>query len=476
MHDKNHISFSDSDYSVVDKAEMKLCQAPSALALPGIDTITRREAARLCARDFLENHAFFNDIQYHNHLIHHVLANFSMGASAKRLQEVFDLNNPGQRPAIGQCEDTTVTSDNFDRYLSQEKHYADYIVFFRSELEAAGDNWKDVAVGYFFDPRVLPLAMSGLSHPLIQLGYGLEFESQTITIMALAQTCVHKVQFGRAFSPETISEICDSKDIDANGRKGLSMWQIVNDMSDDPLTDKLSYTCAPQSTENFDVAQQIGVKYIKLWNVNPTELSIRAKYGELLSVVALVYGSMTRPGYQMILEFSIMHMLTPLYFLPIIFDVLSVSQRVILLRSFALGFLAMFATKGCPRLYVPVELASADTHRNFGDDEPRGLNEANPWLSIFEKAIGNREVHVPKVVRALWRGSLNSAFASQTVAESGYKLPPPVNWAYLAKCTVDTIGISTHKYSEDDAEEDARYWDRGMVAFDEFWDQFGVKI
>ncbi|KAJ2749325.1 hypothetical protein H4S06_004665, partial [Coemansia sp. BCRC 34490] len=46
----------DSDYSVIQKAGMELGHASSGMLLPGIDGKTRKEAVRLCARDYLEHH------------------------------------------------------------------------------------------------------------------------------------------------------------------------------------------------------------------------------------------------------------------------------------------------------------------------------------------------------------------------------------------------------------------------------------
>ncbi|KAJ2732187.1 hypothetical protein H4R23_002892, partial [Coemansia sp. Cherry 401B] len=92
-------SHDDSDYSVVDQARMTLGHAPAGLYLPGIDGATRREATRLCARDYLEHHVFFNNRGFHNHLNHHLLAVFALGAPVKRLQDIFDLHKGMQRPS-----------------------------------------------------------------------------------------------------------------------------------------------------------------------------------------------------------------------------------------------------------------------------------------------------------------------------------------------------------------------------------------
>ncbi|KAJ2110946.1 hypothetical protein IW146_005687, partial [Coemansia sp. RSA 922] len=53
--------YNNDDNSVIDKAGMALSHSPKGLLLPGVDQTTHHEAVRLCARDYLENHTFFND-------------------------------------------------------------------------------------------------------------------------------------------------------------------------------------------------------------------------------------------------------------------------------------------------------------------------------------------------------------------------------------------------------------------------------
>ncbi|PIA19696.1 hypothetical protein COEREDRAFT_36644, partial [Coemansia reversa NRRL 1564] len=159
---------------------MTLNHAPAGLLLPGIDITTRKEAIRLCARDHLEHHVFFNNRGFHNHLNHHLLATFTMGGSVKRLQEIFDLNKTMQRPLDQLSNEITITFDNYKDHLADEMCYSAFVNFFHEQLENAED-WKSIVFEYIFDPQIFPRAMGGLYHPLIQLGYGLEFESKAIT-------------------------------------------------------------------------------------------------------------------------------------------------------------------------------------------------------------------------------------------------------------------------------------------------------
>ncbi|KAJ2864574.1 hypothetical protein GGH94_002850 [Coemansia aciculifera] len=463
--------YNDDDNSVIDKAGMALSHNPKGLLLPGVDLTTHHEAVRLCARDYLENHTFFNDLQYHNHLNHHLLAVFSMGASAKRLQEVFDINSSYQRPSLALASDVTITADNYTKYLSKEEYYPNYIAFYRRELAESNGDWNAVVSKYFFDPQVFPLAMSGLLHPFIQLGYGLEFKSEAIIACALAQVSIHKKQFSHALDGETFDEICRG---DEGNAAGLSLLDILDRMRNDSVTAAIAYDDDPYTEENRAHAQALAIKYAKLWAVESSESAVKEKSMEVMSVIALVYGSLTRPGYHPTLEFGIMHNLTSSYFLPIFLEALSLDNQVRLLHAYVVTFLYMFAAKGCPPLYIQPELTSTNTH----SVEASELSGGNPWMDVFTKAIANNDMHVPKAVRALWRLSLLTAFPEQTKPIKGYELPPAINCLYLARITVDSINLPTRRDSVTDkmqlgTQDDASGWAHGMLAFDEFWTKQG---
>ncbi|KAJ1642735.1 hypothetical protein LPJ64_005438 [Coemansia asiatica] len=309
--------------------------------------------------------------------------------------------------------------------------------------------------------------MSGLFHPLIQLGYGLEFESRAITATALAQGYVHRVTFSRIFALSTFKAASNKVE------EGLSMWQIVHAMRTDPLMTRLEFDETQFSISNSTVPEELAIKYAKMWHVEASEASVKNKYKELLSVIAHIYGSLTRPGYVMVFEFAIMHLLTSSYFLPIVFDALAIDQQAMLLRAHSTLVLAIFAATGCPKLYIANE--AADVVTSLKACSLAESKQANPWFAVFEKAIGSDDMHVAKVVRALWRGSIVDAFADKPESDN-YELPPAVDWLRIAQNTVQTITASSFKDSEEQKQEGKRTWVRGMVAFDEFWSKYGEKV
>ncbi|KAJ2849601.1 hypothetical protein IWW36_002498 [Coemansia brasiliensis] len=453
----------DSDYSIIDQAGMSLNHAPSGLYLPGIDSTTHREAVRLCARDYLEHHVFFNHRGFHNHLNHHLLAVFTLGAPTTRLQEIFDLQKGMQRPSYSLESEVDINDENFAQYFSDERHYPNFVRFFQRKLESAGDSWKKVACNYFFHPQIFPLGMSGLFHPLIQFGYGLEFESQAITATALAQACVHSPSYNKLFSPDTFAEICSQP-----GKSNLSLMQLLEQIRQDQRKSDLDFTSEPYRHSGITAfAEELAITYSKMWSLSPTKEAIDAKYHELLSTVALIYGSLTKPGYQVVLHFVLMHCLTSAYFLPIIMDCLPLEKQAKLLKAHCAATLATFVVHGCPNLYITPEISSTDTHVAVSDSQG---NINNQWLDVFAKAIANNDMHVAKVIRGLWRGSLLNAFPNeQPTCKDDYELPPPINWLYLARTTVDTITADSFNDMDKQLKEGKYFWKFGVVGSDEFW-------
>jgi hypothetical protein len=84
--------------------------------------------------------------------------------------------------------------DRFKTYLGKEQYYHDFLVFFQKEIEKK--SWKGVLNEYLFarDERaddLLARSYAGFLHPIIHIGFGVEFQQPAIIAEGLAQACVH---------------------------------------------------------------------------------------------------------------------------------------------------------------------------------------------------------------------------------------------------------------------------------------------
>jgi hypothetical protein len=120
-----------------------------------------------------------------------------LNASPAEIQQGYDENVSYQRPPEP-LKDSIVDDmhkpDRFKTYLGKEKYYHDFLVFFQKEIDAKG--WQNVLNEYLFaeDERaddMLVRLYAGFLHPIIHLGFGIEFQQPAIMAEALAQTAVH---------------------------------------------------------------------------------------------------------------------------------------------------------------------------------------------------------------------------------------------------------------------------------------------
>lgn len=98
-----------------------------------------------------KHHIFFNQSGFHNHIVHHLLSLFGVGASTAAIEKGYTENSHYQRPQ-GQVEERVLQDlndpQNFKKYLGNPKHYKDFLVFFQKEMETKG--WENVVNEYLF--------------------------------------------------------------------------------------------------------------------------------------------------------------------------------------------------------------------------------------------------------------------------------------------------------------------------------------
>lgn len=93
---------------------------------------------------------------------------------------------------------------NFKKFLGDEKYYHDFLAFFQEEMETT--SWQAVLQKYVFggDERaddMLLRMFAGFLHPIIHLGFGIEFHQPAIMAEALAQAAIHSTWMGKFLLP-----------------------------------------------------------------------------------------------------------------------------------------------------------------------------------------------------------------------------------------------------------------------------------
>ncbi|CAN8095312.1 unnamed protein product [Discula destructiva] len=162
---------------------------------------TAKKASELLQDDLKRHHVFFNDMGFHNHIVHHILSLYGTGAPPHALQAGYDANTSYQKPPLPEKPQVIQDLQSWDHataYLGKGEHYPDFLAFFQREIAAKG--WQAVLSEYLFAGTaaaddLLVRFFAGFLHPLIQTMYGMEWQQPAIVAAGLAQTCVHQLDF-----------------------------------------------------------------------------------------------------------------------------------------------------------------------------------------------------------------------------------------------------------------------------------------
>lgn len=425
------------------------------------------ESSLALCRTLIENHTrhhvFFNDKGFHNHISHHLLAIYQLGASGPLLEAAYEVHAPSQRPAFKSPE--AITKDNFHEHLGDEKFYNAYLEFFSTLLLDKGA--AAIIEEYIFSPKANVLApavgqpplgmldrfLSGLLHPLIHVGYGAEFGLLGMVAEGLAQTAVHPPEAPVLVPPSLFSYIAEASSDLANAsvsRLTALLPSLVLDNAQRVLSargfkqDKSkihALTIVAQILHNRDfepsaiglppsddgdatafelVLEKRGERIVKLaqaWTVDGTNADeVASKIEELIWMNVVLYGAAGWVGRKEVengefnADFLLLHLVTSSLFLHSLTAYLSPTSTSILLRTYLANCLAWWVARGRPPLPIQDIYASVSAHpiergaphTQPGKDTLTASDPSpNPWLPIMQTTLGHPDDHLCKLQRAL---------------------------------------------------------------------------
>jgi hypothetical protein len=247
------------------------------------------------------------------------------------------------------------------RYLGKAQYTGDFLEFYRRELEAkgvektlqeyvfAGDEMADDMFGRLF---------AGFLHPIIHLGFGLEFNQPAIVCEALAQAAVHEEWLNPLlFDAEKAAK--------AVGPSKKTLLELLEEIRQDK---KLS-TAADWNDQNkirdgiMVRAPEEALKYISQWTVEPHELEW--KTAEMINSVIYYTAGAQNPPKQVKFDFYYMHCVNASIFWQTFNNLpwLSIEYKARLLEFKARLDLVMYASRRSPKPlleeitgYVPKDL------------------------------------------------------------------------------------------------------------------------
>ncbi|KAJ5379482.1 hypothetical protein N7509_012601 [Penicillium cosmopolitanum] len=353
-----------------------------------------RAASEVLQEDMENHHVFFNDEGFHNHIPHGVLSIFSLGASPDDIRKNYVRNRSYQRPA--RPVDRNVVEGfhdpiKFQEAFHKEENYSNYLVFFQEEIDAKGVG--AVLNEYVFagDQRaesMLSRLFGGLVHPLIHLGFGLEFNQPAIVAQALAQAAVHDDWIGREYF------LPAEKLAGGIGKRGeKSLLQLLNEIrADEKLAHSTKFTDGNKIREGpLSRAGDEMLKYAAQYTVS--EDQIQERIADMINTVVYYTSAAQRPDKKVKIDFFFIHCVNSSIFFSKIAQLpfLDTQAKLRLLEWKGRMDLVMYVSRGSPEL-----------RRNEVTQYP----VTNDWPTLFSRAVKHPgdDGHLVKLVRALAHG------------------------------------------------------------------------
>lgn len=410
--------------------------------------VIKAESARTATQVLQENHdryhIFFNSDGFHNHIAHHVLTIYALGATTQEIGKAYEINKDYQRPQEP-VEEKIVRKmsekGNFAKYLGQEGFFHNYETFFQQEMDAKG--WEAVLNEHLFAgdehaDDLLVRMYAGFLHPIIHLGFGVEFRQPAVIAEGLAQAAVHTDWIGRLLLP--------AEKVAAEKKSQKSLFDLINEIqANEKIKDAPHWEDGNKIRDGILV--RAGDEMINLaaqWQVKPDELE--KKTAEMINAAAYFTGAAQHPPKQIKFDFYYMHCINSSIFFSSFLkqDWLSTDNKIRLLEWKGRLDLAMYASRKTPELFI-----NEITHYM-----PKQAGKG--WEQIFQRvARYEDDGHTAKFIRALAHGHQASAPFEE-------KESWPIqgdSWLQLAHMVIDSV------------EDDGERWVRS-AGFSQAWDKF----
>ncbi|KAI9250765.1 hypothetical protein BY458DRAFT_22457 [Sporodiniella umbellata] len=415
------------------------------IVLPGSNKDAHEETEQLLLKNNKDFHIFFNEKKFHNHFVHHLLAAYSLGASKEKLQEIYEIHAPVQRPLKPSV--IKITRDNYKQYLGKADSYASFLTFFQSEVDHFG--MLDTVRRWVWHGDFLARTIGGLLHPLIHIGYGLEFELAGVVAEGLSMAACTENNY-KPVTPE-LPELQRSSLIPAQAQsyaenahtsaRGIAV-QFVDKLSkqissslgiqdessaevaSDPLPTyeipsflqssflfelfvKIKHDTVFDGIARFDDEDKFNTilsnkqvtdrvnHYVQQWHLKETTLDIQTKFKDLHLLTAAALGSIAvrddHPG-KIHLDFFMMHALNSCEFVHQYISKVTPSESAILLRAHLATVIV---------LYLNVNRPTFNVNGFINHQTPLDSEKANnPWTLAFDRSLDCKEAHVVKAVRS----------------------------------------------------------------------------
>ncbi|EMC91151.1 hypothetical protein BAUCODRAFT_80670 [Baudoinia panamericana UAMH 10762] len=415
---------------------------------PGIIEESAQKASGLLQTNHDNYHIFFNPEGFHNHIAHHLLTIYALRAGAGDIQKAYEVNKgyqreqgPSDHDVVSEMRDPAT----FSSYLGRQEHYANFLQFFRSEIDSNG--WQNVVNKYIFARTdraddLLCRAFAGFLHPLIHLGFGIEFKQPAVIAEALAQAAVHGPYMSKFLLP---AEAAAQKHTDKPSRNIVELLDEIH--ADEGLL------AAPKWSDGNKLRDGIigrgadqMINYASQFHVEPDELE--RKTAEMTNAAVYYTAGSQRPDKKIMYDFYYMHCVNCSVFFSAFLQQpwLGTGNKIRLLEWKVRNDLAMYASRKSPEIRL-------DEIRKNKPNKPSGWDGVEDRAATFED-----DGHTSKLIRALAHG----AQICKPYEDSSEFRVKSSDWLPIAHTVLDSV------------EAGEPHWVRS-AGFDEAWEKIPAR-
>lgn len=414
------------------------------------------KANELLQRNHDDHHIFWRDVGGHNHIPHSVLSVLALGGGPSEIQRAFDDGVTIQRP-IPPLDKAAVQAlhnpDTFREHIGDLSHYTNYLVFFKEEIAVKG--WPAVLQEHVFSKTanaetIFAQLYEGAFHPIIHLGFGVEFELPAIIAEGLAQAAVHDSANIEGFFKLSEELAAAAATQSVPSKTLLALYDEVR------ATDKIRTAAKVQEGPvrvREGVIGRAGAEIAALaaqWRVAAhTEAALARATAEAINLAAYSAGAAHRAGKTRRVDFFHMHNVNASIFLSVFNRLpwLSLEDKIRFVERKARLDLVWYAAGSAPELKLEWVDGYQATHT-------KGLD----WEGLYRVVnAAHDDGHVAKFVRAIKHGEQASKEYESGEGSEDFPVKGEA-WFKLAQLAYDsTLGLGP---------DDKWIWGAG---FDPLW-------
>ena len=345
--------------------------------------------------------------------------------------------------------------ERFKTYLGKEKYYHDFLKYFEDEISKKG--WETVVNDELFkgDERaddLLARLFAGFLHPIIHLGFGIEFRQPAIIAEALAQAAVHDSWMAPLFMGA-------EKAAKANGADPAKTKPIAQLLSEIRADKKLSSSAHwPDGNKIRDGIMKRApdemLAYAAQYVVSEDQLE--EKTAEMINAAVYFTSAAQHPPHIPKFDFFYMHCVNCAIFFSAFLKLpsLTAANKIRLLEWKVRNDLTMYASRASPPLLL-------DEIANY---KPSIVNASAEKLSSWDEVIQrvnqhSDDGHASKLVRALAHGEQE---CRKYEGREGFVIKGDM-WLKLGNMAIDSV------------EAGGPTWVRSC-GFDQAWKEVPLRV